>query len=155
MGDLLYAEDFPVGRTFEFDSYSVTAEEIKSFASDWDPMPFHTDERAAEESAFGGLVASGAHTLAICIRLASDAVVSKMAVIAGRGMSEARFHQPVRPGMRLTGTMTITDQQLDGRAKGEIELRNELYDQEGNLVMSMVGEIILRRRESAAAEQST
>ena len=84
---------------------------------------------------------------------ASDAVVSRMAVIAGRGMSEARFHQPVRPGMTLTGTMTITRQRIDWPAKGEIELRNELYDQDGQRVMSMVGEIILRRREPAPAGQ--
>jgi acyl dehydratase len=151
----LYAEDFPVGRTFDLGSYSVTAEEIKEFATAWDPLPFHTDERAAEESVFGGLVASGAHTLAICIRLASDAVISRAAVVAGRGMSEARFLQPVRPGMVLSGTMTIMEQQLDGPAKGEIQLRNELRDQDGEAVMTMLGELIVRRREATPAGQGT
>ena len=151
---MLYAEDFPVGRTFDIGSYSVSAEEIKEFASDWDPLPFHVDERAAEASPFGGLIASGAHTLAICIRLASDAVISRTAVIAGRGMSEARFLQPVRPGMELTGMMTIVGQQMDGPTRGEIHLRNELRNQDGEPVMTMDGEILIRRRESAPAEQS-
>jgi acyl dehydratase len=150
----LYAEDFPVGRTFDLGSFSVTAEEIKSFASEWDPLPFHTDEKAAAESPFGGLVASGAHTLAICIRLASDAVISRSAAVAGRGMSEARFLKPVRPGMTLSGTMTIIDQQLEGRTTGEVQLRNELVDQDGETVLTMVGELIIRRREAAPAGQS-
>jgi acyl dehydratase len=148
---MLFAEDFPVGRTFDLGSYSVTAAEIKAFAGDWDPLPFHVDERAAAESPFGGLVASGAHTLAICIRLASDAVISRAAVIAGRGIGEARFLRPIRPEMVLTGTMTIVDQRMDGRARGEIHLRNELRDQDGELVMSMLGEVLVRRRESAPA----
>ena len=152
---ILYAEDFPVGRIFELGSYSVSAEEIKSFAGEWDPMPFHTDERAAEESVFGGLVASGAHTLAICIRLASGAVISKSAAVAGRGISEARFLRPVRPGMTLSGTMTIIEQELDGRGTGEIQLRNELRDQDGELVMTMTGEMIVRRREAAPAGRGT
>jgi acyl dehydratase len=150
----LFAEDFPVGRTFDLGSYSVTAEEIKAFAGDWDPLPFHVDEKAAAESPFGGLVASGAHSLAICIRLASDAVISRSAAIAGRGMSEARFLRPVRPGMELSGTMTIVEQRMDGPTRGEIVLRNELRDQNGDPVLSMVGELIMRRREGTPAGKS-
>ena len=152
---VLYAEDLPVGRTFDLGSYSVTGEKIKAFASDWDPLPFHTDEEAAAASPFGGLVASGAHTLAICVRLASDAVISRVAVIAGRGIDEARFLRPVRPGMTLEGTMTIIEQDLEGPARGRIVLRNELRDQEGEPVMSMDGEVLIRRRDldGSAASQ--
>lgn len=144
--DLIYADDLPEGREFEMGSYAVSGEEIKSFATDWDPLPFHVDERAAEQSVFGGLVASGAHVLAICIRLASDSVISRLAVIAGRGIQEARFLRPVRPDMTLTGTMTIVEQRIDDPAKGTILLRNELHDQDGELIMFMIGEILIKRR---------
>jgi acyl dehydratase len=149
--ELLYADDLHEGRRFEMGAYSVSGEEIKAFATDWDPLPFHVDERAAEQSVFGGLVASGAHVLAICIRLASDSVISRLAVIAGRGIREARFLRPVRPEMTLTGTMTIAEQRLDDADRGTILLRNELHDQDGELIMFMIGEILIRRRDRAQA----
>lgn len=150
----LFAEDLPVGRSFDLGGYEVTAEEIKSFALEWDPLPFHVDERAAEEGPFGGLIASGAHTLAICIRLASDGVVSRLAVIAGRGISEASFLRPVRPGMVLAGTTIVVEQRMLDPDRGSIEIRNELRDQRDELVMAMVGEVLVRRRESAPAERT-
>jgi acyl dehydratase len=42
----------------------VTREEIKRFASEFDPQPYHLDEAAAECSVFGALAASGWHTAA-------------------------------------------------------------------------------------------
>ena len=142
---MLFAEDLHVGRRFELGSHRVSAHEIKAFARDWDPLPFHVDERAAENGPFGGLVASGAHSLAICVRLMSDTVVSRSAVVAGRGIKEARFLRPVRPGMRLTGTATIADRRMldDGRAM--VVLRGELSDENGELVTVLVGELLVRR----------
>ena len=67
-----YYEDIEVGDTDEFGEYHVTKEEIIEFASKYDPQPFHTDEEAAKDSAFGELVASGWHTAAICMRLLVD-----------------------------------------------------------------------------------
>ena len=144
-GELLYAEDLNVGRRFQLGSHAVTAEEIKAFARDWDPLPFHVDERAAERSPFGGLIASGAHAMAICVRLVSDAVVSRTAVIAGRGVSEARFLVPMRPGMELTGTTTITDRRMDDERKALVVISNELNDQDGERIMVLVGELFVRR----------
>ena len=52
-------EDVTVGETHEFGSRDVTHEEIVGFADRYDPQPFHTDRAAAEDSMFGGLIASG------------------------------------------------------------------------------------------------
>ncbi|MDH4174634.1 MAG: MaoC/PaaZ C-terminal domain-containing protein, partial [Betaproteobacteria bacterium] len=65
----LYWEDFKVGETVEMGRHTFTEEEIIAFARQFDPQPFHVDPQAAARSAFGGLIASGWHTCAICMRL--------------------------------------------------------------------------------------
>ena len=64
-----YFEDVQVGETIPLGRHTFTAEEIKAFAQRFDPQPFHVDEKAAEESHFGALVASGWHTAVIWMRL--------------------------------------------------------------------------------------
>ncbi len=50
-------------------SHSFSAEEIKRFASKYDPQRFHLDEEAARRSIFGALCASGWHSAAMWMRL--------------------------------------------------------------------------------------
>ncbi|MGB8899492.1 MAG: MaoC/PaaZ C-terminal domain-containing protein, partial [Methylocella sp.] len=44
-------------------------EQIKAFARQFDPQPFHLDNEAAKETLFSGLTARGWHTAAINARL--------------------------------------------------------------------------------------
>ncbi|HEX4370376.1 MAG TPA: MaoC/PaaZ C-terminal domain-containing protein, partial [Rhizomicrobium sp.] len=69
MSEPLYLEDVFVGQRFVTASHLLTVDEIKAFASAYDPQPFHTDEKAAKDSFFKGLAASGWHTAAISMRL--------------------------------------------------------------------------------------
>lgn len=67
-----YLEDFAVGQTFQGGSVKIDTEQIKVFASQYDPQPFHLDEKAAAATFFGGLVASGWHTAALTMRMIVD-----------------------------------------------------------------------------------
>jgi D-arabinose 1-dehydrogenase-like Zn-dependent alcohol dehydrogenase len=60
-----YLEDFAVGQTFGSGRLRIDKERIFAFAAEFDPQPFHLDEAAAHHSIFGGLCASGWHTLAV------------------------------------------------------------------------------------------
>jgi acyl dehydratase len=62
-------DDLVVGEIFETQGYTLSQADITSFAFSYDPQPFHIDEVAAEKSIFGGIIASGFHTIAICFRL--------------------------------------------------------------------------------------
>lgn len=55
-------EFFRIGETITLGSHFFDAASIKAFAAKFDPQPFHLDEKAAEESVFGRLCASGWHT---------------------------------------------------------------------------------------------
>ncbi len=56
-----YAEDYKVGDVYDLGQIIVTPEEIIEVSKKWDPQPFHVDERCAEKSVYGGLIASGWH----------------------------------------------------------------------------------------------
>lgn len=103
----LYAEDLVPGTTIELGSYKVTREDIVEFATRWDPQGFHVDEEIAAAGAFGGLIASGLHSMAIFQRLAVDGAFSTWAMIAGRSISDVQLTAPVRPDMELTGRIRI------------------------------------------------
>src|ERR1700674_1549293 len=66
---MTYFEDLRVGTRTEVGSHTFTADEIKAFARQYDPQPFHLDEAAAAKSHFGALCASGWHTVAMWMRL--------------------------------------------------------------------------------------
>ncbi|MCW2783803.1 MAG: hypothetical protein JWP74_320 [Marmoricola sp.] len=104
---MLYAEDLVEGVTHELGTYLVTAEDIVEFASRWDPQGFHVDEDVARAGVFGGLIASGIHSLAIVQRLAVTGLFQKWAVIAGRSLTDLQMTSPVRPGMELRGTLRV------------------------------------------------
>ena len=104
-----YFEDVEVGDAAEFGEYQVTAEEVVAFAERYDPQPFHTDEAAARDSVFGGLVASGWHTAAMCMRMRVDAEGKEVPLLGSRGVDELRWRRPVRPGDTLRVRTEVVD----------------------------------------------
>lgn len=141
-------ENLSEGETFESDSYTVTKEEIISFAEQFDPQPFHTDEVAAEDSMFGELVASGLHTLSLSTRLTIDGCLGEIANMGGRGMDELRWYTPVRPGDTLTVHVEVLEKTPStGRSdRGYVDLKRQVYNDDGQEVMSSISHNIVRRR---------
>ena len=89
---LKLAEDLAVGDVVTLGTHEVTDVEILEFARSWDPQWFHLDVDAAAAGPYGGLIASGLHTMAIYQRLYVDS--TQWAAIAGRGLPEVRFLRP-------------------------------------------------------------
>jgi len=81
----LYLDDFTVGRKFVTATFAVTAEDIKAFASRFDPQPFHLDEEAARRSVFGRLAASGWHTAGMTMRLLVESAFHVTGGLIGLG----------------------------------------------------------------------
>jgi acyl dehydratase len=91
-------DDLALGMRFKTGSVTVTAEDIKRFAAEFDPQPFHLDEAAAERSVFKGLAASGWHTAAISMRLCVELRPFGHQPLMGLGVDDLRWMMPVRPG---------------------------------------------------------
>ena len=90
-------DELAVGQEFRFGPMAMPLDEVLDFARRWDPQPFHTDEARAKESPYGGLIASGIHTLAAAFgHMLRTGFVEKVSM-GGSGL-EVRWLQPVRPG---------------------------------------------------------
>lgn len=144
----VYAEDLTVGDRVRFGEYPVSRAEVLEFAGHWDDQWFHTDEAAAAQGHFGDVIASGIHTLAIMQRLTVQALYERWAIVAGRGLDRVRFVEAVRPGDTITGTIEVTDLQLD-ETRGRVTMHNELVNQHGRTVLVADLTIMMFRRSAA------
>jgi acyl dehydratase len=101
--------DFRAGDVIEAGPYEVTEAEVVAFARAYDPQWFHTSPQAAARGRFGGLIASGWHTCAIAMRLATEAVLQGSESYASPGVERIAWPHPVRPGDRLRLAATLLD----------------------------------------------
>jgi acyl dehydratase len=93
--------DLKIGMRFRTGETTVSKEDIKRFASEFDPQPFHLDEAAAENTMLKGLAASGWHTAAIVMKLVVEAGPFGPHPLLGMGVDDLRWMKPVRPGDTL------------------------------------------------------
>lgn len=151
--DLLYFEDFPVGETVEFGGYEVTSDEIKAFGTEYDPLPFHTDEAAALDTDMGELIASGWHVCSIQMRMIYDGILYKTASMGSFGLEEIKWIAPVRPGDILTAKRTTLDKRVSNSRPemGIIQFKWEIYNQDGELKSTTVGPNLVQTRSSLEA----
>jgi acyl dehydratase len=126
----------------------VTEERIIQFARQFDPQYFHIDLEKAKASRFGGLIASGWHTVSLAMRLYVDHYLSHVASLASPGTDEIRWPNPVRPGDTLRIRVTIIEAR-PSRSKpdrGVVRAKVEALNQKDELVLSMIGISIIGRR---------
>jgi acyl dehydratase len=143
-----YLEDFSVGQKFGSGHLRVDADRIKSFASEFDPQPFHLDEDAARRSIFQGLAASGWHTAALSMRLLVDGELKPAGGIVGAGFDEFRWPRPVRPGdeLRVESEILAVRPSQSRPAQGMIKVRTTTLNQDGEAVQVFVGNLVVPRR---------
>jgi acyl dehydratase len=149
--ELLYAEDFKPGMEFHFRSITLTESDIMSFAREWDPQLMHISKSAAEDSPWGGIIASGIQTVGVYQRLVCDAVWNRAAVKAGRTI-HADLRRPVRPGTTLTGKLVVQDITLrPERGDALMTTRSELTDDNGEVVLVLTLDGVMLMRPSATS----
>ena len=151
----IYWEDLQPGTVRELGTISVSAEEIKEFAEQYDPQPFHLDELAGRHSLFGGLCASGWHTCALAMRLTVDNFLNQSASLGSPGLESLRWLKPVYPDDKLTLTHTIQESR-PLRKRPDTSLVRSLWrmtNQNGDVVLEMEGYGMFGRRHPATPEE--
>ena len=140
-------DDLKLGMPFKSGEATVSAEDIKRFASEFDPQPFHLDEAAAQKTFFKGLAASGWHTAAIAMRLAVQARPFGPHPLMGAGVDDLRWMRPVRPGdtLHLEGEVV---ELIPSRSKpqGIARVKWTAYNQHGEAVYTFNPIAIVPRR---------
>jgi acyl dehydratase len=144
----VFLDDLEAGQRYELGTRVVSRDEIVAFGRDYDPQPFHVDEDAARSSIYGGLIASGWHTVCLFMRLFVDGFLNRAASMGSPGVDELRWLKPVRSGDRLTGRIEILEIRPSRSRpdRGIARMRSVMADQDGDEVLSMVANVLLRRR---------
>ncbi len=144
----LHLEDFAVGQVFRSGSLRVSEAAIKAYAAQFDPQPFHLDDEAAKATLFGGLAASGWHTMSLTMRLLVDGGAPIAGGIIGAGAEELRWPRPVRPG----DTLTVESEVLEIRPsrsrpqQGMMKMRSTTFNQNGEPVQIFTANLVVPRK---------
>jgi len=133
-------EDFTPGAVAEFGQIDIDETAVITFACQFDPQPIHTDPVAAAAGPFGGLIASGWHTVSLTMRVLVDHYLARGASLASPGIDELRWSQPVRPGdvLRVRATVVEARRSQSKPDRGLVRTKVEALNQNGQVVMSMV-----------------
>lgn len=146
-----YLEDFTVGQTFESGRLRIDEEQIRRFASEFDPQPFHLDDKAARDTMFRGLAASGWHTAALTMRLLVEGELKPAGGIVGAGIDELRWPRPVRPGdeLRVESEVLEVRPSKSRPEQGMIKVRSTTLNESGEAVQIFVGNLVVPRKPPA------
>lgn len=143
----LYLDDLHVGLRATTGTYRMEEQEIKTFASHYDPQAFHLDEAAAQASIFRGLAASGWHTAAVTMRLIATSGIPFASGTVGLG-GELEWPRPTRPGDTLHVDCEVIGI-IPSRSKpnqGIVKVRNTTLNQNGEPVQIFTAKILSFKR---------
>lgn len=151
----LCLDDLRVGQRFNSGSLTIEESEIKAFAAQFDPQPFHLDETAACASLFGGLAASGWHTAALSMRLLVDGGLPIAGGVIGAS-GELAWPRPTRPGDVLTVETEVLDvvPSKSRPDRGFATLRSETRNQAGEPVQIFTMKLVVPRRPVQASDET-
>jgi len=152
--DPICLDDLAVGEVYELGARSVSRDDIVAFAREWDPQPFHLDEEAARDTPYGGLIASGWHTVCIFMRLFADGLLNRAVAMGAHGIEELRWQKPVRPGDTLLARAEVLAVQPSRSRpdRGVARMRSVVTNQNGEEVLSFAAAVIFGRRRAASAD---
>jgi len=137
----LFFEDFHAGMTVERDLPVLSEQEIIEFATKYDPQSFHIDPERAAGSIYGGLIASGWHTVSLMMRAICEGYLLEAASLGSPGVDNVRWLKPVRAGDRLHMRMTVESARPSRSRpdRGSVVHRWQLLNDRDELVLDMTG----------------
>src|SRR5262245_16888182 len=143
----LYLDDLHVGQRFASGTHRIDEAQIRAFAEQFDPQPFHLDAEAAKATLFAGLAASGWHTAAISMRLLVESGLPIAGGLIGAG-GEIAWPRPTRPGAVLHVESEILELRPSRSRpdRGVATVRSETRNQSGEVVQVLVAKLIVPRR---------
>src|SRR5437867_288646 len=147
---ILYLDDLHIGQRLVSGTHVIDEEQIRAFAKQFDPQPFHLDAEAAKDTLFEGLVASGWHTAAVSMRLLVEGVHIAGGIVGAGG--EISWPMPTRPGAVLHVESEIVEVKPSRSRpdRGVATIRSETRNQLGEIVQVFTAKLIVPRSTSDA-----
>jgi acyl dehydratase len=145
-----YFDDFAIGERIVTQGVTLTESMIIDFALRYDPQPFHMNVEAARQSNYGGLIASGFHTLALGFRMVIETGVFRAASMGSPGFDELRWLKPVRPGDTLHTEIEVMEKKPSSSKpdRGILRIAYRIKNQKDEAVLTFLSMHLLKRRGS-------
>lgn len=141
-------EDLVVGEETRSREMVVELGPMIEFATKYDPQFFHMDPATADQSLFGGVIASGLYTACLW-RVLDHEENGDIAWVCGVGWNDVRWSRAVRAGDRIVAhsrvEATRPSKSRDG--VGMATLRHWVTNQDDEVVFSFVSTDMVYRRE--------
>jgi acyl dehydratase len=151
-----HLDDLQVGQRFTSRTHVIDEAQIKAFARQFDPQPFHLDDEAAKRTIFAGLAASGWHTAAITMRLLVETGLPLAGGIIGAG-GELAWPKPTRPGDTLQVESEVVEitPSRSRPDRGTATVRSLTRNQRNEVVQELRAKLIVSRRKGQSACDAT
>lgn len=145
-------EDLRLGEVIALGQMTVSKDMIFTFAREFDPLPFHLDEKAAKQSLLGGLASSGWQTAALTLKMLGDSFLNGIAAAGGLGFSDLKWKKPVMVGDTIDATATIAALRRSNHhpERGVMTIALDVKNQKGEPVMTMTLANLVEVRDPAA-----
>jgi acyl dehydratase len=98
--------EIKVNDIIDLGNFSLSEEKIISYAKEFDPLPFHIDKKAGEDSMFRGIIASGPQ---IFHEVHKNEWLPRFghSVICGMEVNNWKFKQPLYPNQVVFSRVTV------------------------------------------------
>ena len=143
----MYFEDLQNGAVLDIPPVVIEKKQMLDFARLYDPVPLHLDEEYAKSTRFGRLIAPGVMSfMAVWAKYLENDLFGEE-LVAGKS-TKIEWYKPVFADDTLTGKVRITSLQRRNPYNGLAELTFEVFNQNGELVLTDVTEAIVRCRDT-------
>ncbi len=141
----MYFDDMTLGMTVETVPAEIEKEKMLAFAREYDNIPLHTDEDYAKTTPFGKLIAPGVMAFMAVWAKYLEVDFFGEELLAGKS-TKIEWMKPVFAGDVLTGRATITRLTPRNAKNGLAEVSFEVFNQNGELVLTDVTEAVVKCR---------
>ena len=139
----MYFEEFILGTKIKIEPTTIHKNDMLDFAKKYDSIPLHTNEEYAKSTIFGQLIAPGVMSfMSVWVKyLENDLAGDEL--LAGKS-TKIEWIKPVFAEDILSSTCTISNLKKRNENNGLVELTFEVYNQNGELVLTDVTEMIVK-----------
>jgi acyl dehydratase len=145
---LFYYDELSVGQRFRSaTTITMDKDRIISFATEFDPQPFHLGDEGAKDSLFASLAASGWHTAAATMRLLTEGGLPIAGGIIASSI-QLNWPKPTRPGdelhveseiLEITPSKTRPD-------RATITTRSDTFNQRSEILQTTIAKLVGSKR---------
>ena len=141
----MYFDDFKLNETIAIEPVVIDKEEMIAFAKRYDNIPLHTDEDYAKGTHFGQLIAPGVMSFMSVWGSYLQVDLAGEELLAGKS-TKIEWFKPVFAGDELSSEVVVTKLTERNEKNGIVEITFYVKNQNGDLVLSNVTEMIVKRK---------